>query len=150
MCRYKILAPLPSALAAAAILIACASPAAAEDTRSPAAAAVCNDDKGSAQSPHTRFAGLTAPVPETFDIIDKKAALESVQYALSAIGDGSSYVWHRGHGKLSGVVQPTQSFKDAQGHVCRHFVVMLASGTYTKRTETVACRMPNGIWQLDG
>jgi len=97
-----------------------------------------------------RFAALATPGPFAFDATDKRAALESVQYALSEIGDGSSYVWHRGHGKLSGVVQPTQSFKDAQGRICRHFVVMLASGTYSKRTETVACRMDNGIWQLDG
>lgn len=100
--------------------------------------------------PAPRYAALGVPGPFSFDAADKRAALESVQYALSEIGDGSSYVWHRGHGKLSGVIQPTQSFKDAQGKICRHFVVMLASGTYSKRTETVACRMSGGIWQLDG
>lgn len=97
-----------------------------------------------------RYAALGAPGAAGLDVTDQRAALESVQYALSEIGDGSSYVWHRGHGKLSGVVQPTQSFKDEQGKICRHFIVMLASGTYSKRTETVACRMNDGIWQLDG
>jgi surface antigen len=146
---YDRLSSLTAAFAAAAVLAVTTSPGAAADA-TPQAAAVCNDDKRGAQTPHARFAALPAPAAEIFDITDKKAALESVQYALSSIGDGASYVWHRGHGKLSGVIQPTQSFKDADGNICRHFVVMLASGTYTKRTETVACRLPNGIWQLDG
>lgn len=146
---YDRLSSMTAAFAAAAALAVLAAPVTAGDATYPAAAA-CNDDRGGPQSPLARSARLTEPVAGTFDITDKKAALESVQYALSSIGDGASYVWHRGHGKLSGVIQPTLSFKDAQGNVCRHFVVMLASGTYTKRTETVACREANGIWRLDG
>ncbi len=81
---------------------------------------------------------------------DRVAALENVQYALSELGDGASYVWHRGHGKLSGVVQPTQSFVDAKGRVCRHVIVLLSAGEKSRRTEAVACRLENGVWRLDG
>ena len=90
------------------------------------------------------------PQNSRFNAHDKIAALESVQYALSEVGDGSSYVWHRDHGKLSGIVRPTASFKDATGKVCRHVVVMLSSGTLSKKTEAIACRLKTGIWQLDG
>lgn len=79
---------------------------------------------------------------------DEIAALESVQRALTEVADGSSYVWHRGHGRLSGVVRPVSSFKDTEGSVCRYAVVVLSSLDVTKRTEIVACRLPTGIWQL--
>lgn len=84
------------------------------------------------------------------DEADEVAALENVQLALSEVGDGASYVWHRRHGRLSGIVQPTSSFKDAGGAVCRHVVVLLSAGTETKKTEGIACRLADGRWQLEG
>ena len=38
-----------------------------------------------------KFAGLQGPLDES----DEIAALQSVQYALSEVADGSSYIWHR-------------------------------------------------------
>lgn len=84
------------------------------------------------------------------DEADEVAALESVQLALSEVGDGATYVWHRHHGRLSGIVQPTSSFKDVGGIVCRHVVVMLSAGTASKKTEGIACRLADGRWQLEG
>lgn len=80
---------------------------------------------------------------------DRVAALENVQYALTELGDGASYVWHRGNGKLSGVIQPTQSFVDGKGRVCRHIVVLLSAGEKSRKTEAVACRQDNGVWRFD-
>lgn len=91
-----------------------------------------------------------ADLRNELDEADEIAALESVQRALSEVGDGSTYVWHRRHGRLSGIVQPTSSFKDADGAVCRHIVVMLSTGSDTRRTEGIACRLPSGRWQLEG
>lgn len=91
-----------------------------------------------------------AGIPPSLDLADEIAVLESVQLALSRVADGSSYVWHRSHGRLSGVVRPTSSFKDARGQVCRHLTVVLNSLDTTKRTEAIACRLENGVWQLDG
>jgi surface antigen len=81
---------------------------------------------------------------------DEDATLEALQLALTEIGDGSSYVWHRYNGQLSGVVQPTISFKDVNGRICRHIVLLLSSGAYSKRTEGIACRLQSGTWQLEG
>ncbi len=100
----------------------------------------------SGRSTKPKLAGLPPPL----DLADEIAVLESVQLALSRAADGSSYVWHRSHGRLSGVVRPTRSFKDAQGQVCRQVTVVLNSLDTTKRTETIACRLENGIWQLQG
>jgi hypothetical protein len=85
-----------------------------------------------------------------FSESDRAAALESVQFALSELGDGASFVWHRGNGRLSGVVQPTKSFLDADGRVCRHVIVLLSAADRSRQTEAVACRLENGIWRFDG
>ncbi len=87
--------------------------------------------------------------PRKLDESDKIALLERLQYALSAIGDGSTYVWRRWHGSLSASVHPTASFKDDKGQVCRHVVILLTNGKRTKKTEGIACRLPSGRWQLD-
>jgi surface antigen len=86
----------------------------------------------------------------TLDDNDEVATLDAISVALSQVGDGGSYVWQRLHGRLSGVFQPTQSFKDRGGNVCRHLIIMLVSGRHTQRTEGIACRLESGRWQLDG
>jgi hypothetical protein len=89
-------------------------------------------------------------VRPVFDIADEIATLEAVHFALSQIGDGSSYVWHRRNRRLSGIVHPTASFKDTTGKVCRHIVLELSSGDFARRTEGIACRLHTGVWQLEG
>lgn len=91
-----------------------------------------------------------AELKSSLDVNDEIAALETLQLALSEVGDGSAYVWHRYHGRLSGVVTPTTSFKDDDGHVCRHVVFVLTSAGRSQRSEGVACRLDNGQWQLQG
>jgi Surface antigen len=88
-------------------------------------------------------------LPE-LDEDDEIAALQSVQLALSKLGDGASYVWRRSHGRLSGLVQPTSSFRNDKGRICRHLVLLLTTGDKTNKTEGVACRADNGVWQLEG
>jgi surface antigen len=100
--------------------------------------------------PHLSFARGNTSHRTQLDANDEIAALERIQYALSEVGDGATYVWRRWHGQLSGIVQPTSSFRDTDGRVCRHMVVMLTTGTRTKKQEGIACRLPSGRWQLDG
>jgi hypothetical protein len=91
----------------------------------------------------------SAPQHE-LDLGDEIAALERIQFALSEVGDGTTYVWRRWHGRLAGVVHPTTSFKDQSGKVCRHLLLLLTTGKRTSRMEGIACRLPNGRWQLEG
>jgi len=81
---------------------------------------------------------------------DIAAALESVQYALSNVGDGGTYVWRRSGSKLSGVVQPTRSFRNAKGAVCRFLFMLVSQGVKTAKAEGVACRLNDGRWNLEG
>ena len=73
-----------------------------------------------------------------------------MQLELSETSDGGTYVWHSHAGWLNGIVQPTSSFKDAGGRICRHIQVMLTTGTHSSKTEGIACRLPTGQWQLEG
>lgn len=84
------------------------------------------------------------------DDADEVATLDAVHTALSQVADGSAYVWHRGNGRISAVMQPMRSFKAAGGQVCRQLSVMLVSGQHSRKTEGVACRLPGGRWQLEG
>ncbi len=105
-----------------------------------------NTSKPPVVSTKPKFADVNAGLDEN----DEIAALEAIRVALSEVGDGGTYVWHRTHGRLSGIVQPTVSFKDPAGRVCRHILLIMTVGTATGRAEGIACRLANGRWQLDG
>lgn len=101
-------------------------------------------------------ADASRPMPRSMDlkasldIADEIAALEALQITLSEVGDGSTFVWYRANGRLSGVFQPTTSFKSDAGKVCRHLRMMLTSGAVSRKAEGVACRGDNGVWSLEG
>lgn len=139
---------------AAVALLACglAPHQASAQSASPAPRAPCtcptNPSKPPGVSAKPKFAEANAT---TFlDENDEIAALEAIRVALTEVGDGGSYVWRRTHGRLSGVVQPTASFKDPAGRVCRHIVLTMSIGMATAKAEGIACRLADGRWQLDG
>jgi len=107
-------------------------------------ACTCLDGGQKAATPN--YADLHPELNEA----DEIAALQSVQLALSRLADGSNFIWRRRNGHLSGLVKPTSSFRNADGAICRHFVVLLTTGLKTKKTEGIACRLANGRWQLEG
>ena len=79
---------------------------------------------------------------------DHTAILQAVAYTLDEVGDGATYVWHRKDGPLNGSVQPTASFVDGSGKVCRHIVLMLAIADFSRQTEGIACRGDGRRWSL--
>ena len=97
-------------------------------------------------APRPRYADAMPPL----DVSDEAATLEAVHLALTELGDGASYVWHRRGGRLSGIINPTTSFKDRDGRVCRHLVMTLSAGPHTARTEGIACRLNDKSWRLEG
>ena len=105
-----------------------------------------NPSKPPPVSAKPKFADTNTHLDEN----DEIAALEAIRVALTEVGDGGSYVWYRQHGRLSGIVQPTASFKDIAGRVCRHILLIMTVGTAKGRAEGIACRLGDGRWQLDG
>jgi surface antigen len=81
---------------------------------------------------------------------DEIAVLEAIRVALTEVGDGAKFVWHRYNGRIRGVVTPTSSFKDARGRICRHLVLLLATAWRTGKVEGIACRAEDGRWEIDG
>lgn len=128
---------------AAAVFMAPSFAHAADAAASPGCS--CPDGVGAAV-PKPNYTRLAPPL----DASDEIAALQSVQFALTEVADGSSYVWHRSHGRLSGIVKPLRSHKDQDGTVCRTIVVILNGTDLTKKTETTACRLVSGVWQISG
>lgn len=138
----------------AVVLLACglSPPQASAQSSAPAERAPCtcppNSSKPPGISAKPKFAEANATVG--LDENDEIAALEAIRVALTEVGDGATYVWRRTHGRLSGIVQPTASFKDPAGRVCRHIVLSMSIGTATAKAEGIACRLGDGRWQLDG
>jgi surface antigen len=90
--------------------------------------------------------GLTAPIEPG----DDTATLEAIEIALTQASDGATYVWRRGNGRLVGAVRPTSTFRDAERRICRHIEMQLRLGAFTRRTEGIACRGADGVWDLEG
>jgi len=149
-CVLSFVCGLATSAGFAAVVLLGPGMAHAEDNQpSVSAPCTCPDDRKLDRQklwPRPKLADLR-PV---LDHRDELATLEALQVALSEVGDGSSYVWHRPGGMISGVIQPTSSFKDAAGNVCRHIEMLLSAGSQSRKMEGIACRLPTGKWQLDG
>jgi hypothetical protein len=141
---YVLVAALGIALAASILLLE--GPAFGADA-SPAAEPRCSCSSDPAKSTRPSFAELT---DRRLDEADEIAALESIQVGLSRMDDGEPFVWRRSNGKLSGIVRPTVSFRNAKGDLCRHVVVLLTTGFKTSTREGIACRATNRRWVLEG
>ena len=84
------------------------------------------------------------------DQSDRLTALQSLELALSELGDGVTLVWQRPERRLVGRIKPVSAFRDDKGRVCRHVIYSLALGAYQRQIEGVACREPDGSWSLSG
>jgi hypothetical protein len=146
------IASLGAAAGAALLLCSLLPSQASAQVKEPAERAPCtcppSPGKPPGVSAKPKFADANASA--RLDENDEIAALEAIRVALTEVGDGGTYVWRRTHGRLSGIVQPTASFKDPAGRVCRHIVLTMSIGTATAKAEGIACRLADGRWQLDG
>lgn len=111
------------------------------------AAPSCSCPQEGSRPAKPKFAGLNG---EPLDESDEVAALASVHDALNKTGDGQAYVWQRTNGRLSGLVRPVSSFRNDEGQVCRHVIVMLTTGLRTQKMESTACRLAGGRWEIGG
>lgn len=130
--------------ALAALVVALGGHAISAEAERDKAACACPDAQ---KTTRPNFAGLrNSALTES----DEIAALESVQMGLTRMHDGEPFVWRHANGKLSGIVRPTASFRNAEGRLCRHVIVLLTTGYKTSTTEGIACRLPDRRWALEG
>jgi hypothetical protein len=107
----------------------------------------CTCPEADSKRPRPKFADLA---PRRLDESDELAALESIQVGLTRMDDGTAFVWKHANGRLSGIVRPTASFRNAAGDLCRHVTVLLTTGFKTRTAEGIACRASNRRWVLEG
>ena len=89
--------------------------------------------------------------PRHFSADDRDAALEAIQFTLSEVADGATFVWFTKKSNMKGHVRPTASFRDKDGRICRHLKFSVrASLLLIHKIEGVACRSASGTWSLDG
>jgi len=91
-----------------------------------------------------------AELQKRLEPVDEIAVLEALHIGLTDAADGATYVWQRKAGLLAGSVQPTASFRDRDGRVCRHIVFQVQLGPHIRRAEGLACRQPDRSWVLSG
>lgn len=139
-----ILAAATAVLLVASVFL---SDARADSSPVPSGEAQCACPDANAKSTRPKFAELKM---HGLDESDEIAALESIQMGLSRMDDGTPFVWRRANGRLSGIVRPTTSFRNAKGTVCRHVVVLLTTGFKTRSAEGIACRNADRRWVLEG
>jgi hypothetical protein len=140
------------ALAAAGLALALsagsiARPATADEA--PAARATTTPTTTPPDEPAARaptFADLKARLDGT----DHLAVLEALHVGLTELADGSTYLWHRKNGRISGSVRPTMSFRDEAGKVCRYVVFQITLGEYMRQIEGIACRQADRSWVVAG
>lgn len=123
------------------------APSAGGDPQSAAPSCSCPESE---HARRPKFAGLIAGPTSALDDNDELAALASVNLALNGVADGQAYVWARANGRLSGLVRPVSSFRNDEGQICRHLIVLLTTGLSTKKTEGTACRLQGGRWEIGG
>lgn len=101
--------------------------------------------------PHIQPNARSLPAfPPRIEPGDDTAALDAIEIALTQASDGATYVWQRGNGRLTGSVRPTMTFRDADRRMCRHIEMQVQLGAHARRTEGIACRGADGVWELEG
>ena len=103
-----------------------------------------------APAAYPSFEQNATPARPVLDASDEFAALDAVQIALTEAADGSTYVWQRHHGRLNGAIRMTRTFRASDSRLCRHLVMTLTAGRYTRKTEGIACRDRDRVWSLEG
>lgn len=88
--------------------------------------------------------------PRRFTADDRDAALEAIQFTLSEVADGATFIWYTKKSSLKGYVRPTSSFRNASGNICRHLKFSVRAHLIVHKIEGVACRSANGTWSLEG
>ena len=101
---FPLAAGLATAFVSVATIFLAPGTARAESATSGEASCSCPEQKQKLWS-KPKFADLRSSLDET----DEIAALESVQFALSEVGDGASFTWRRNNGRISGKVNPLSS-----------------------------------------
>src|SRR5262245_34904512 len=96
----RLAAPVAAASMLVSLAILQVQPLTAQNARPSPPCSCSAPEQAPSPAPRPRFADHS----QDLDDSDEIAALDAIGVALSEVGDGASYVWHRSNGRLSGVI----------------------------------------------
>lgn len=79
---------------------------------------------------------------------DRRLAAETAQRALETAPTGSSVPWRNPDTGNYGTVTPTETYQTASGQYCREYQQEIVVAGEKQQGFGVACRMPDGSWQI--
>ncbi|MEX2648579.1 MAG: RT0821/Lpp0805 family surface protein [Alphaproteobacteria bacterium] len=84
------------------------------------------------------------------DDADQRTAYRAEQAALERYPDGQYARWDNPNNGNSGYTVPQGTYQTASGQYCREFETTIVVGGRVETGRGVACRQPDGSWQVAG
>lgn len=93
-------------------------------------------------------AALGNTLGASMDKADMMYYNQASQQALETAQPGQSLPWSNPQSGNSGVITPSNYYQTASGQYCREYTQTIRVGGQTKQGYGVACRQPDGSWQI--
>jgi surface antigen len=93
-------------------------------------------------------AGIGNSVGSSLDRADMQYFDRTTQRALETSPSGKALPWNNAESGNSGVITPTNYYKNETGQYCREFQNKIVVGGKTQNGYGTACRQPDGSWQI--
>lgn len=93
-------------------------------------------------------AALGARVGKSLDRADLAYYNKASQRALETLPAGQTLPWSNPQSNVSGTVTPSDYYQTASGTYCREYTQTIKVGGRVEEGYGVACRQPDGRWQI--
>lgn len=95
-------------------------------------------------------AALGRSIGDSMDKVDLQYYDRTSQKALEQGQPGQTFPWSNPQSGVSGTVTPSGYYQNAQGKYCREYTQTITVGGRVEEGYGVACRQPDGSWQIQG
>lgn len=89
-------------------------------------------------------------IGQGLDQTDRQSAYRAEQAALERYPDGRAAQWSNPNNGNYGYTVPQTTYQAASGQYCREFETTIFVGGRAETGRGVACRQPDGSWQVAG
>lgn len=93
-------------------------------------------------------AGLGREIGASLDRADMVYHQRAANRALETQPSGQPLPWNNPNSSASGTITPTNYYQNASGQYCREYQQTISVGGKTANGYGVACRQPDGSWQI--
>ncbi len=83
-------------------------------------------------------------IGQTMDELDQNCVGQALEHAP----DGQAIIWNDAQGQGQYRVAPVQTIQSSDGQYCREYTAIATVGGTERQTYGLACRQPDGSWQI--